>query len=179
MISDAWWKRNRTWATYVLIVLLIGLFFTGRYAVEAYVKLFRLISDGNPTVMAIAGWVLYLAPFVLLWAVVLMADRASAKTPATLCLGLLLLLAPINLGIFPGGVNSWLAEAIDGPGGGAFVAGLRNGGLAGIVPSLLVPFVLFNEKLRDHFGSRTLAYMLIAPVGTFAVATLVAAITLA
>ncbi|MFC4065510.1 hypothetical protein [Actinoplanes subglobosus] len=179
MISDAWWERNRTWATFLLIALMIGLFFTGRFAATGYVEMFRLVSDGAPTVMAIAGWLLYIAPFGLLWAVVVMAERASAKTPATLCLALLLLLAPIDLSLFPGGVNSWLGETVSGPGGGAFVTGMRNGCLAGVVASVTIPFVLFNETLRNHFGGRTLAYMLIAPIGTFVAATLVAAITLA
>ncbi|GIE79234.1 hypothetical protein Aph02nite_51840 [Actinoplanes philippinensis] len=173
MISDAWWERNRTWAPYPLTALMIGLFFTGRWAVMAYVELFRLLSGGATTVMAIAGWMLYIVPFTLLWTVILTSGRAKN------CLAFLLLLVPITLSVYPGGTNYWLGEAVSGPGGNAFVVGMRNGLLGGVVTSFTVPFVLASERLRDHFGVRTLGWMLAAPIGTFLIATLAAAITLA
>ncbi|MEU8664357.1 hypothetical protein [Actinoplanes philippinensis] len=69
--------------------------------------------------------------------------------------------------------------AVSGPGGNAFVAGMRNGLPGGVVTSFTAPFVLASERLRDHFGVRTLGWMPAAPLGTFLIATLAAAITLA
>jgi hypothetical protein len=169
----AWWERNRTWAPYPLTVLLIGLFFTGRWTVMAYVELFRLIGGGATAVMAAGGWLLYIAPFALLWAVIVTTGRAKN------CLVALLLLTPVTLSVFPGDTNHWLGEAVSGPGGNAFVVGMRNGALAGIVTSFTVPFVLANDRLRNHFGERTLGWMLAAPIGALLIATLFAAITLA
>lgn len=179
MISDVFWDRHRWWALTLIVTLLIGLFLTAGYTVEAVVIVSRWITGGHLGAMAVIGWVFYFAPFGLLWAVLLLAERSSTNSVATLCLGLLLLLAPIVLACFPGGYNETLAEAVSGPGGGAFVAGARNGGLGGIVPSVLVPFVLFSEGLRAQFGDRTLRLMMIAPVLVFLIATMIAAVVLA
>ncbi|BEL09884.1 hypothetical protein Q0Z83_080750 [Actinoplanes sichuanensis] len=169
----AWWERNRTWAPYPLTVLLIGLFFTGRWTVKAFVELFRLVSGGDTAVMSAAGWVFYMIPFALVWTVILTSGRAKN------CLVILVFLTPVTLSMFPGDTNYWLAEAVSGPGGNAFVVGMRNGALAGIITSFTVPFVLANDRLRDHFGLRTLGWMLVAPVGALLASTLVAAVILA
>ncbi|SDT70783.1 hypothetical protein [Actinoplanes derwentensis] len=176
MISDAWWDRHRWWALTLIVVLLIGLFLTGGYTVQALVSMSRWATGGHLGAMAVIGWVFYFAPFGLLWAVLLLMGRSTA--PA-LCLGLLLLLAPITLACFPGGYNDTLAAAVTGPGGAAFVAGARNGGLGGLLPSVVVPFVVFNEGLRDRFGDRTLRLMMIVPVVAVLIATMIAAVILA
>ncbi|HWS37945.1 MAG TPA: hypothetical protein VN408_35085 [Actinoplanes sp.] len=174
MIADVLWERHRWWAVALVVSLMLGLFLTAGYSVEALVIVSRWATGGHLGAMAVIGWLCYFAPFGLLWVVLLRPERGGS-----LALFLLILLTPVTVACFPGGYNETLAEAVTGPGGAAFVAGARNGGLGGLLPSVLVPFVVFNENLRTRFGDRALRLMMIAPVVTVLIATMTAAVVLA
>ena len=176
MIDNAWWERNRRWAAIVLIVALIGLFATGKFTVEAYAGLVRLISGAHSTAMAAGGWLLYFTPFVLVWLVVIFTGRSGGRTRTAVCIGLLFLLVPSILPVYPGEENHWLADAVSGPGGSAFITGMRNGFLGGLVPSLVAPFLLFNDALEKTLGTSMVRIVLAVPATAFAVATLWAGI---
>ncbi|GAA1601703.1 hypothetical protein [Actinoplanes couchii] len=173
MILDLLWKQYRWWSVALIVTLLIGLFLVGGYTVEALVIAARWATGGHLGAMAVIGWLFWFAPFGLLWAVLLRGPDS------VVCLGLLILLTPATLACFPGGYNETLAEAITGPGGAAFVAGARNGALGGLIPTVVVPFVVFNESLRARFDDRTLRLMMVAPVATVLIATMIAAVVLA
>ncbi len=173
------WRRPRKWVMIPFIILVIAAFFAAGLIVEQAVALSRLLTGGQLTGMAIAGWIFYFIPFALLWAVALFIERKAGTNLTAVCLALLILLVPIVAHTFPAGYNETLADAITGPGGGAFVAGARNAVLGGLIPTVLVPFVLFNENLRVRFDDRTLRLMMIAPVVAVLTATLIAAVVLA
>ncbi|GAA4923069.1 hypothetical protein [Actinoplanes utahensis] len=178
MIDNVWWERNRKWATFALIALLIGLFAAGKFTVAAYAGLARLVSGGHTGVMAVSGWLLFLAPFVLVWLIVLFTTQSSARKRTAVCIGMLFLLVPSILPVYPGDTNHWLADAVSGPGGSAVVTGMRNGFLAGLAPSLVAPFVLFNDALKESLGERVRLIALAVPVMAFVIATLIAAVVL-
>lgn len=179
MVSSVFRDPLRVFGIAVAGVLAVGLFLTGGYAVEAVVGTARSATGGALTAMAVSGWVFSLIPFALFWAGILLKNQARTKKAAVLCFGLAVLLVPGYASCWPGAYNSTLAEAVSGPGGGAFVAGLRNGLLAGCLGSVGAPVVIFNEKLRARFGDLLLRRMVVVSTVTLFVLTLAAAIALA
>lgn len=157
----------------------IGLYLVGGRAVEAVVVAARAATGGGLTAMAVVGWVFSLVPFAFFWAGMLLKNHARTKKAAIVCFSLSAMLVMLYGPCWPMHYNSTLAEAVTGYGGGAFVAGIRNGLLAGCLASVLAPAAVFNGKLRARFGDRLLRRMVAALTVVMFLFTLAAAIVLA
>jgi hypothetical protein len=133
----------------------------------------RSLTGGHRWAMAIIGWLTVFTIFGLIWAILLLRKRlhhnwlwaigavAAAMSPTVLAL------IPYQ--------GHYIVHLISGPGGGAFVTGMRWATAAGFIPFLVVPFVVLNEKLKDRFGKEELRGKTTVLVVLFVVTTLIAA----
>jgi hypothetical protein len=171
--------RVREWSRWLLGFAWFGLFFAGDHIAGWYVDLIRLITFGSPWGMAIGGWLIYFAPFAALGVFALLKEKKVAERWQHVLIGFVTLMVPFLLHLMPATEDWDLVDIVSGAGGSDFIIGLRNGGLAGIVPLVVVPFIVAGKRLRERLGAENLLNMLVVWVAAFAGATLIAAITLA
>ncbi|MEU4423934.1 hypothetical protein AB0F81_25160 [Actinoplanes sp. NPDC024001] len=171
--------RLRAGAGYAYLLCWFGLFVTGHHVAGAYVDLARRLTGGRSWGMAISGWLIFVVPVVALGVLALISDRESGKRWRLPLIGLAVAMVPVLLNLIPTGADFDLADLVSGAGGADFILGLRNGALAAVVPLVVVPFVAFNERLRDRLDGTTRRLVIGPPAVTFLVATLVAVVVLA
>lgn len=169
----------RGWAGVLAMFGIAVLFYTSDHVAGAYVDLARWITGGQPWGMAISGWLILFAPFAVIGALALIWPREAGKKWRYPLLGLLGALTPVALSLVPVGEGFDLAYLVSGTGGTDFIIGLRNGGLAGIVPLVVVPFVVRVKRIREAIGTENLWITPGLPVAAWALMTLVAAVALA
>jgi hypothetical protein len=110
---------------------------------RAWVDGARLLTGGQPAGMAVAGWLTIFAVFGLIWAVVLLRKRVHRAWLYTLGVAAVAL-SPTAVALFP--LEGYrIVHLISGPGGSAFVHGMRWAAPAGFVPALVVPFALLKK----------------------------------
>jgi hypothetical protein len=134
------------------LVWLIGsvayllLFAVRETTARAWVGGARGLTGGDPQGMAVAGWVVIFTVFGLAWAVVLLWKRVHRGWLYAIG-AVAVALSPTALALFPL-ADFPIVHLISGPGGGAFVHGMRWAAPAGIIPILVVPFALAKDAPR-------------------------------
>ncbi|MEU4621596.1 hypothetical protein AB0G04_16680 [Actinoplanes sp. NPDC023801] len=133
----------------------------------------RSLTGGQRWGMAIAGWLIVFVAFGLAWALLLLRKRVPRWGLWAVAV-VIAALAPTVQALFPY-EDHYIVHLISGPGGAAFVTGMRWAAAAAIIPFLVVPFVLLNDKLKDRFGEPELRRATTVLVAGFVVITLIAA----
>ncbi|BEL09885.1 hypothetical protein Q0Z83_080760 [Actinoplanes sichuanensis] len=106
----------------------------------------RSLTGGDARGMAIAGWVTIFAAFGLAWALMLMRKRVHRGWLYAIGAAAVAV-SPTALTLFP--MEGFpIVHLISGPGGGAFVHGMRLAAPAVLVTLLLAPFALVKEEAR-------------------------------
>ncbi|MEU4158875.1 hypothetical protein [Actinoplanes sp. NPDC026670] len=129
---------------------------------RAWVDGARSLTGGGPRGMAIAGWVIIFAAFGLVWALMLLRKRVHRGWLYAIG-AVAVAVSPTALALFPmEGLP--IVHLISGPGGGAFVHGMRLAAPAGIVAVLLTPFALAKDTARAPVTMITVACVLLTLV---------------
>jgi hypothetical protein len=140
---------------------------------RGWVDSMRSLTGGQRWAMAIAGWLTIFTVFGLIWALLLLRKRIHRNW--LWAIGVVAAaLSPTVLALIPY-QGHYIVHLVSGPGGGAFVTGMRWATAAGFIPFLVVPFVVLNEKLKVRFGAEELRGKTTVLVVLFLVITLIAA----
>ncbi|GIE28769.1 hypothetical protein Ait01nite_018140 [Actinoplanes italicus] len=134
----------------------------------------RALTGGRSWAMTIAGWLTIIAIFGLAWALILLRKRIHRNWLWAIGVVIAALL-PTVLALIPY-QGHYIVHLISGPGGGAFVTGMRWASAAGFIPFVVVPFVVLNENLKRRFGTEELRGKTAALVVLFAIVTLISAL---
>ncbi|MBO3738215.1 hypothetical protein [Actinoplanes flavus] len=126
----------------------------GEITAQAYADAARWLTGGQAVGMAFAGWLISFVLFGAVWALILLRKRVARPWLFAIG-GAATLLLPTIFVLFPYSGN-YVADLVGGTGGAAFISGQQFGAWAGILPFLVVPFVMFSERLRDRFGEEQL-----------------------
>ncbi|MEV6299397.1 hypothetical protein AB0M02_08335 [Actinoplanes sp. NPDC051861] len=173
------WRRIRIGYGLLLAGGFAALIWFAGAIISGYAGLARAVTGGEPWGMAIAGWLLVFAPFGVVLALAMMGSERLETKPAWALGVLLAALVPLAVYATPYPERLDLAHLVGGPGGAGFIAGLRNGALAGVV-SLLVAGDIGrdgDDGDSDARAERRMSFLI--GLGTFALATLAAATVLA